>query len=216
MKATSILKTVVFSAFFSGSLLSISTAGWAQEEGLVATVQSLQEDLKLAQLQSEATEEALQELALSDVADLWQAYLEFSTWVERMADTGGRLVAHADQLHYAGPSYLVESGQTPTACVFPRLRAPQDSKQAQLGEYFDSVAEETWSVKRAYRAFEFDITQIKGVFDKNLTPRSVDTLMQMIRKAQVDADSFQEALARAQSVLERAKVASQAAGAAPS
>jgi hypothetical protein len=228
MKADRIIKAVVVSAFFSATILTLTDGGIAQEEaveegveegvgeGMVATVQSVQDDLKLAQLQSEATEKALNELAISDVLDLQQAFQEFSTWVASMQDTGNRLVAHADQMHYTGASYLVESGQTPTACAFPRLRLPQDSPQAQLGEYFDAVADETWKVKRAYRAFELDITQINETLGKNLTPRSLDNLRQMVRKTRVDADSFQEALTRAQVVLERAKLASQTAPVAPS
>jgi hypothetical protein len=228
MKAHRIIKAVVVSAFFSAALLTLADAGIAQEEGggeaveegvgkgLVATVQSVQDDLKLAQMQSEATEKALNELTISDVLDLQLAFQEFSTWVASMQDTGNRLVVHADQMHFMGASYLVESGQTPTACAFPRLRVPQDSPQAQLGDYFDAVAEETWKVKRAYRAFELDITQINETLGKNLTPRSLDNLTQMVRKTRVDADSFQEALARAQAVLERAKVASRTAPVAPS
>ena len=220
-------KAVAVALFFSAALFgaaaggtaqdsSVPPADTAQDERLVATVQSVQDDLKLALMQSEATEEALNELLVTDVADLEQAYQEFSIAVARMQDTGNRLVTHADELRYGGPSYLVESGQTPTACVFPRLRVPQDSKQAQLGEHFDAVAAEAWKVKRAYRAFQFDISQINEVLYQNLTPRTLDTLRNIINKARVDGDSLQEALTRAQAVLERAKLASRNAGQVPS
>lgn len=222
------LKAGATALFLFAALLGAAASGTAQDESgpavdtaaqderMVATVQRVQDDLKLAQLQIVATIDALNELSVSDVADLEQAYQEFAVWVARMEDTGSRLVAHADEMRYSGPSYLVESGRTPTACAFPRLRVPQDSKEAQLGEHFDAVAAETWKAKRAYRAFQFDITQINEVLYQNLTPRTLDNLRNMVRKARVDAESLREALTRAQALLEKAKVASQNAGAVPS
>ncbi|HBG05674.1 MAG: hypothetical protein A2075_18860 [Geobacteraceae bacterium GWC2_58_44] len=174
---------------------------------LVATLQSVQEDYEEAALETAGIEEALSELDVSDVLDLEQAYQAFSESAERIQETGKRLIVHADEMHFSGASYLVESGKSPTACVYPRLREPEDSIAAEYGAYFNAIADKSWQVKRALRAYQFDVSQIRNYLSTNLTLGGVEAMAPVIRKAQVDGDSLEESLRQALAAIELAKVA---------
>lgn len=178
---------------------------------MVATVASVENDYRLAKLQLPVTDQSLNDLYVADVKDLEQAYGEFAENVARIERTGDRIVTHADQMHYGGASYLVEAGLTPNACLYPRRRIAEDTKSVEFGEYFYPVADEGWEVKRAYRAYQFDISQIRNILAANLTPGSVYGLSPVIRKAMVDARSLDESLSRVIRAIETARSAQAAA-----
>jgi len=172
-----------------------------------ATLQSVQDDYQLAKMQTEATNAALVELEVSPDPDLEQAYQTFSKSVERMQEIGERLVMHADAMQFTGAPYLVESEKTGAACVYPRLSTPENRRTAEIGDYFDPVAEKGWQVKRAYRAYQFDIGEIKNHLSGRLTPSGVQAIPQIMEKAKIDAESLQESLERAIAAIEGAKTA---------
>lgn len=179
-----------------------------------ATLQEVQDDYHQAELQTEATEDALLELYLSPACDLKQAYKTFSEDVLRMQRDGEPLLKHADRMHFDGAAYLVESGQNRTACPLPGRREGGDQTTAELGDYFDAIADDAWEVKRAYREYEFDLDQIRKYLCMNLTPSTVDSLTFMVRKAQSDSANLSEALLRVQDSVDAAKAAKEAVAAA--
>lgn len=189
------------------SLNGCALFGKGEPTRMVATLQSVQDDYHEAILEIRGAEEALHELTVSEIADLEQAYRAFAESVERMEGAGSRLVTHADEMHFSGASYLVESGKPPTACPYPRLRQPEDAREAELGAYFNPLADEGWGVKRAYRAYQFDLTSLRDVLSTELTPRTIDAMAPIVRKAQADGVSLREALQRALAAAERAKTA---------
>jgi hypothetical protein len=179
---------------------------------LVATLASVQNDYQQAALETAGTEEAINELEVTEPIDLELAYQAFTESADRIRQTGERLITHADEMRFSGASYLVESGKAPTACVYPRLRQPEDAKTAEYGEYFNAIADEGWEVKRAFRAFEFDVSQLQETLSMSRNLNMVEGMTPIIRKAKADGESFRESLAEALAAIERAKsVQSQAA-----
>jgi hypothetical protein len=170
-----------------------------------ATLQSVQDDYDLAELLTEDTEDALDELAVSPDVDLEQAYDAFSESAYRLQLAGRPLIRHADAMHYAGASYLVESEKTPDACEYPRAKKLEKKKPADVGAFFDAIAEESWEVKRAYRAYQFDIGAIRDSLSTRLTPAAVEGLDPIIRKAKIDGYSLRESLEQAMAQIELAK-----------
>jgi hypothetical protein len=181
--------------------------GQAQSPLPTATLESVVDDYDFAQMQAQATQDALTELIVSPNADLQEAYHALDENIDRMLQAGDRLVEHADAMHFRGPAYFVESEQSATACLYPRQQAPEDRKVAELGVYFNAVAEQGWEVKRAYRDYQFDLNQIRCNLSGNLNPARLDTMSQLLRKASGDGDSLQDALDAALDAMSRAKIA---------
>jgi hypothetical protein len=171
-----------------------------------ATVQGVADDYRQAQLQTEATEAALEGLAISPDQDLKQAFDYFTANLNLMEQAGKRLTTHANGMFYRGTYYFVESGKSLEACAFPRSGRTDDLRTVDLGKDFYVISEAGGEIKRAFRAYQFDIEQIHDFLANDLTPIGVDAMEQMLRKAKVDSDSLQQTLRRAVAALEQAKV----------
>jgi len=209
MKSATMRAFTLFSLLLASAVLLNGCAVFGRSEPgrMVATLQSVQDDYSEAALDAKATEEALDELVVSEVADLEQAYRVFALRVSKMQTTGDRLITHGDEMHFSGPSYLVESNQSPTACLYPRQRLPEDTKAAELGRYFYAIADEGWEVKRTFRAYQSGLIRLRDVLSTNLAPITVVAMSPIIRKAKVDSDSLTAALNRALSAIQKAKAA---------
>lgn len=184
-----------------------ATIGKAQLSPPTATLESVVDDYDFAQMQAQATQEALTELTASPNADLQQAYDTLDENIDRMLQAGERLLEHADAMHFRGPAYIVESEQSATACLYPRQQTPADRKVAALGVYFNAIADEGWEVKRAYRDYQFDLTQIRCALACGFTPARLDALQPLLRKASSDGNNLQDTLDAALDAMSRAKIA---------
>lgn len=171
------------------------------------TLHSMQADYDQAEIQTEATEDALNKLRTSAREDLPQAYDTFKKGVERMEQIGARLVAHADGMYFGGAQYFSEVEKTGAACEFPRLKTGRYTQPAELGPFFTEISDESWQAKQAFRAYQFDLRQLKEYLGTSLTPRDIDSMRVLFRKAEADSISLEDALERAMNAIDRAKEA---------
>lgn len=195
------------SLFLTAALMLAGCVGTRAGRGSTggATLQGVTDDYQQALRQTAATEEALLGIVFSPQPDLRQAFGFFSANQQMMEQIGGRLLQHADGMFYRGTFYFVESGRSLEACALPRTGRTDDLRVIDLGEDFDSVSEAGGEIKRAYRAFQFDIEKIHDYLANNLTPAGVDSIGQIFDKAQVDSASLEEALDHGVAALEQAR-----------
>lgn len=172
-----------------------------------ASLQTVEADLQYAQLQAASAGKALDDLVLADPPDLGRAYREFLDTAARMKLVGERLVRHADGMEYRGSNYLVEPEKSATECEYPRLSNTARTKPLELGEAFAPIAAAAISVRRAYRAFESDLSNIRSVLSTNPTTKGIETVDIFIKKSAVDEASLTRALEQAQSLVLDAETA---------
>jgi hypothetical protein len=204
IKPGTLVASMLLAATFS--LSDYATAIAKSSNPTPVTLQTVQFDLDQAELQREATVDALNELSISPEQDIPQAYATFSTSVERMEMVGARLIADADGMYFNGPAYFIESEQSTVACEMPRQRY-KNARRDDLGTYFDAISEGSWDVKHAYRSYQFDLRQLRDFLANNQNPKGIETMVLMFRKAQLDSASFEDALERALAAMDRAKTA---------
>ena len=210
--AAALIASMLIAAVVSLTGCASTKARMEQSKVATATLQSVQDDYEDAALLVEETEHALRELELAPDMDLGQAYLMFTESVDNMRLAGEDLIVHADAMHLRGASYLVESEQSGTACAYPRSRQPVNQRVAELGVFFSAISEEGWEVKRALRAYQFDLDQIQSSLSGYLTRSDVDVMQPIVEKAKVDSFSLKESLEQALAAIERAKAAKTRAG----
>lgn len=194
--------TLISIALVCGGCASTGAKKAATES---ATVQGITDDYRQARQQAEATEEALTGLVIAPNPDLRQAFDFFTANATMMEDIGRRLIAHADGMFYRGTYYFVETDKSLEACAIPRIGKAGQLRSIDLGKDFDAVSETGGEVKRAYRAFQFDIKTVRDALGYNLTSAGLESVDLVLHKAQVDSDSLQTALNNALRALELAK-----------
>jgi hypothetical protein len=168
------------------------------------TLETVEFDLEQAELQMEATQDALHELRISPQQDIPEAYRNFRQSVERMEWLGERVMGHANGMYYFGPGYFIESEKSAVACEIPRLRY-KNVRRAELGTFFDAIAQGTWDSKHAFRSYQFDIEQLRDSMETMQNPRGVETVSMLFGKAKVDSATLANALERAHSAVQRAR-----------
>ncbi|HEY5512666.1 MAG TPA: hypothetical protein VIK40_03390 [Geomonas sp.] len=193
--------------FAAAAFLAGCATGIGKTAAMTATLQSVEDDYHQAQLQTAATEEALSQLVLAEIPDLKQSFYFYSSDVDKMEQIGKRLVTHADGMYLRGTYYFVESAKTLESCAYPRGGRAGDGQSIDLGENFNAVSEAGGEVKRAFRAYQFDIEQIRDSLACHLTPAGIETIEPILSKAKVDGNSLQETLQQALDTMERAKAA---------
>ncbi|MBJ6750100.1 hypothetical protein [Geomonas anaerohicana] len=182
------------------------TSWWGgSRQGSSASLQTIQDDLQYAQLKTQETRKALDDVRFADAADLPRAYRAFREEVDTMTGAGEKLVQHANGMHYQGNSYLVEAEKSAGECRYPRLSRNARLPRMELGDAFEPIAEQGQAVQRAYRAFEFDIEAIDGYLSRELSEQGVRDMEVFIRKSGVDGDSLLYELETELSVVDRAQ-----------
>ena len=188
-------------------LAGCAVFGKGEPANRTATLQRIQDDYRQAKRDTAAMAEVLNELTVSPALDLTQTFEDAAESVDRMQEIGKLLLAHADGMRFSAGSYLVESESSPTTCVFPRGQKPAGEPADEPGSYFDAISEQSWEVKRAYRAYQFDLRQIKSHLLHDVTPVSIDTIAPIFEKARVDGESLLYSLDRVLVAIERARAA---------
>ena len=202
-RPTTLLTCVIFA--FALLLTGCASLGVGRSAGASATLQGVEDDYRQAQLQTAATEDSLERLALSSDLDLKQSFDVFSGNRDKMEQIGTRLITHADGMFFRGTYYFVESGRSLEACALPRTGKSADGRIIDLGGDFDAISEAGGEIKRDFRAFQLDIEQIHDFLASQMTPAGVNGVGQILRKAKVDSDRLQETLKEALTALEHAK-----------
>ncbi|HJV34812.1 hypothetical protein [Geomonas sp.] len=212
IRQTGFLMALLASFAVSGCAHQAAPPEAAQLPEHTATLQGIEEDYDRADLQVDSTQQALEDLYVSPVADLQQAADSFRRNARMMLALGDPLIRHGDGMHYQGPTYLVERRELPPACPVPGEPMVIGVGTANLGGYFEALADDAWEVKRAYRLYQFDIEQISGVLNSNIAsgtvrPVTVKGLELMVRKARIDSEYLKEALEAADGAIEQASAA---------
>lgn len=202
---------VIGFVFWSLSLAGCAAGRVTFHANNSASLQTVEADLEYARLQADNTRKMLDELVLADPPDLGRAYREFADRATRMNLVGERLVRHADGMEYRGRTYLVEPEKSATECRYPRLSNTAKTKPLKLGAAFDPIAAAAISVRRAYRAFESDLSNIRSILSTNPTTKGLETADIFIKKAAVDEESLNRALEQAQALVQDAKTTTTAA-----
>lgn len=206
MKITAVVGSAVVAVV---AITTITVSGCARTRVRIhetASLQTLQGDLQYARQQTDQSVDALDEIEVAPPEDLEAAVRTLSGDVDALGTIGRRLIRHDNGLRSYGTTYIVEPEKSVTECRYPRLSESARTQPMQLGEAFGPIEESSRVVRHAYRAYYFDVTQIRDSLLRDTVPGRVETLDPIFRKARVDGESFKQALDRALSAIEAAKL----------
>ncbi|MBJ6727540.1 hypothetical protein [Geomesophilobacter sediminis] len=167
----------------------------------------LEDDLRKAQSQVEATQDAMQELSSAQEFDVAELFAEYVATAELMDRTRDQMNRHLEQLRVQGIDYFTEWAKDRGNYVNPKIRMLNQDQINDLSQPFAGITDEGDKVRRALTPFAFDVDQLRD--SSPPTPRKIDYLDFLIKKGQNDAESLSDAidLALVQVRLARAQLA---------
>lgn len=176
------------------SLAGCTTTGMQRSETTGTTMKAVEDDYKQAVAQEDAIGAALEDLVKPGQSDVKKAFEQYSANVDKMEDLGKQLFEHADKMSAQGKEYFEEWRKQGSTYTNPQIQALSEQRRAELSAVFGKIAEESVGVKDAIKAYMSDIREIQTYLSNDLTPKGVEAITPIARKAVWDGNSLKDAI----------------------
>ncbi len=187
---------VYFAAITLGvvtSLTGCSTTGMQKSAKTSATMQVVEQDINKAIIQADATALSLEALVRPGQSDVKKALEKYSDNVAKMETLGKRLIEHADEMSAQGKDYFEEWRKQGNLYTNPQIQALSEQRRADLSAVFVKIPESSIGVKGAFKAYMTDLREIQTYLSNDLTPKGVEAVTPITRKAVKAGNSLKEA-----------------------
>jgi hypothetical protein len=171
-----------------------ATSGVKQAAKTTSAMQTVENDIKQAVVQVDATMASLDDLMAPGQSDRKRAFDKYSDNVARTEHLGKQLLKHADQMAARGEKYFEGWDKQGNAYTDPQIRELSDQRLEELVTIYVEIPLAGIAVREAYPVYLSDIKKIQADLSNDLTPRGIEAVAPVARKAAKDADRLKDAV----------------------
>ncbi len=209
MKLTRTNKPVAF-LFAALSIAAISITGCAstgmqRSEEASTTMQAVDNDIKLIVTHLDAAGASLEELTRPGQSDVKKAFDLYSDNISKLAEMEKKFSKHADEMKARGKDYFEEWQTEGSKYKNPRIQSLSEQRRMALADIYGQIPLNSIGVKEAFRAYLSDATEIQTYLSNDLTPKGVEAIAPMARRASMDGDNLKYAIKELEMAIERAR-----------
>jgi hypothetical protein len=175
------------------TLTGCATTGMQRSEKTGNTMQAVEQDIRQALLQVDVTSTSLEELVRPGQPDVKKAFNIYSDNVAKMEHQGKTLFEHADKMNAQGRNYFQEWQKQGDAYANPEIQSLSEQRRSEMSAAYAKIAEASVGVKGAARAYLSNIKEIQVYLSNDLTPKGIDTIAPVARRAASDGDNLKSA-----------------------
>ncbi|WP_027715476.1 hypothetical protein [Desulfuromonas sp. TF] len=188
-RPSSILHTVVLVTilFLSGC----ATTGRERATETTTSMRAVEKDYQQALVQIDATNASLEDLVKPQQDDTKKAFDAYTKDVTKMEKLGEQLAMHTEKMTTQGDAYLAEWENSYTN---PEIQALSEQRRIEVREIYARIPEASVGIKGALQSYLTDIKEIQQYLSNDLTPRGIDAIRPVARKAVVDGDNLKETI----------------------
>lgn len=191
-KLGTIIATLLLAAITS--LTGCATTGMQRAENTGATMKAVEEDIKQAVAQIDVTGASLEELVKPGQSDEKKAFKKYSADVDKMERVGKKMFEHVDKMSTQGKEYFEEWRKQGNAYKNSEIQALSEQRRADVTAVLAKIPEASVGVKGAFKAYLSDILEIRTYLSNDLTPKGVESITPVAKKAVTDGSSLKEAV----------------------
>jgi hypothetical protein len=187
----------IVAALLLGALTCLSgcaTTGMQRSENTGATMQTVENDIRLAVAQVDVTGVSLADLVRPGQPDVKKAYGTYAANVDKMENLGKKLLEHADKMSTQGKEYFEEWRKQGNKYTNPEIQALSEQRRADLSAVFVKISEASIGVKGAAKTYLTDISEIKTYLSNDLTPKGVEAITPVSNKTVTDGENLKGAV----------------------
>lgn len=155
------------------------------------SMRAVEKDYQQALVQIDATNAALEDLVRPQQGDLKKSFDAYTKNVTRMEKLGKQLTKHTEKMTTQGDDYLAEWENSYTN---PEIQALSEQRRVEVREVYSKIPEASVGIKGALKSYLTDIKEIQKYLANDLTPRGIDAIRPVARKAVVDGDNLKETI----------------------
>jgi hypothetical protein len=189
------------------SFTSCDSTGNQRSEKATITMQTMDNDIKLVVVQLDAIGPSLNDLTNPGLSDTKKAFDLYSDNVTKIEPMEKQFTKHADEMKVRGKEYFEEWQKEGSQYKNPQIKELSEQRRADIGEIYGKIAENSFGVKEAFKAYVSDIKEIQTYLSNDLTAKGIETIAPISRKAVNDGDNLKSTIKNVQTAIEKAREA---------
>jgi len=199
---------VILNAMILGAALiqlGCATTGMQRSTNTRTTMKEVEDDYQLAIVRVSDTNASLETLVKMDQTDEKKAFEKYSDNVKKMKGIGKRLFGHADKMRTQQKEYFEEWRKQGNAYTNPEIQALSEQRREDLSGSFVKISEASVGVKGSFKAYMSGLEEIKTYLSTDLTPKGVESITPVVRKAIEDGEKLKESIYPVISTIDEAR-----------
>lgn len=201
-------KTVFFNTVILGAALfqwGCATTGMQRSADARITMRAVEDDYQQAIVRVSDTNGSLEVLVKMDQVDEKKAFEKYSDNVKKMNEVGKRLFEHADKMRTQQKEYFEEWRKQGNTYTNPEIQALSEQRREDLSGSFVKISEASVGVKGAFKAYMSDLGEIRTFLSTDLTPKGVQSITPVVRKAVEDGERLKDSIYPVVSAIDEAR-----------
>jgi hypothetical protein len=168
-------------------------------------LETVEENIRQAVMQIDATEASLLQLIRPDQADLKNVYAVYAANVARMDTIATPLDQQINQINTLGKDYFAEWAREGDKYTNPQIAALSEQRRADLSALYARIPQANVGVMSTLHAYMSYIIETRMYLSRNLTPGGIEAITPVVRKAVKEGNDFKAGLKRVLTALEQVK-----------
>ncbi len=194
--------------------------GIERAEKTTASMQTVETDIRQANLQIDLTKASLESLlkvgqmSNAQAADVKTAFDTFSENADKMKEVGKNLNSHIDEMNSQGNAYFTEWAKEGGTYTNPQIQKLSENRRAHLSNTFREMEMSAANVRPNLNSYMSDIEQVQKYLSNDLTPQGIAAIIPVARNVEKDGAKLKRSLVPVEKSIMSAQAELTAGGAA--
>lgn len=193
--------------FVIALFIGCASTGMKRSEKATISMKSMENDIKLAAVQLDATNSSLDELMRSGQTDVKTAFDLFSNNIEKISSIQSELAKHSDEMKAKGKDYFEEWQKEGDKYKNKDIQILSDQRRSELSEIYNLIVKSNLGVRNAFLVYISDIKEIQIYLSNDLTAKGIEVIVPISKKVVNDGDNLKYAIKNVQSAIDNARIA---------
>lgn len=187
------------------SFVACASTGIERSEKATTTMQSMDNDIKSAILQLDATGASLDELMRSGQPDVKKAFELYTENVSKMEKMEKQFDKHATEMKDRGKEYFEEWQKDGSKYKNSQIQQLSEQRRGELSEIYSKIADNSFGVNKTFKAYVSDSKEIQSYLSNDLTSKGIEAIVPISRKVVNDGENLKYAIKNVQTAIDRAR-----------
>jgi hypothetical protein len=190
-------------AGFSGC----ASTGMQRSTEARATMETMDNEIKLIVAQLDATGASLNELTRPGQSDAKKAFDLYSDNISKLNEMENKFSRNADEMKDRGNEYFEEWQKAGNKYKNSEIQRLSEQRRVELAEIYGRIPVNSIGVKDAFKAYVSDAKEIQIYLSNDLTSRGIETIAPIAKRVANEGDQLKYELKALEMSIERARAA---------
>ncbi|RJP47767.1 MAG: hypothetical protein C4548_00320 [Desulfobacteraceae bacterium] len=172
-----------------------------------ATMETMDNDIKLIVAQLDAAGASLNELTRPGQSDAKKAFDLYSDNISKLIEMENKFSRKADEMKDRGNEYFEEWQKEGNKYKNSEIQRLSEQRRMELAEIYDRIPVNSIGVKDAFKAYVSDAKEIQIYLSNDLTSRGIEAIAPIARRVANEGDQLKYELKALEMSIERARAA---------